>query len=186
MELELRCAVPDRPGALAALAGAIARAGGDIEAVDVVEAGDGRALDDLTVIVDERNVPALLDRVRALEGVELVHAGPSRGHPSDGVARLAVALEALLDGAMSYDHAVATLVGGLLRARSATFSDADGAPPGDGKTLVLALGDRCLVVRRDYRFTRIEQERAAAILRVCSAAGHTGAHGPSASGARVG
>jgi len=49
----LRCSVPDRPGALAVLAGTIGEAGGDIQAVDVVEHGESDALDDLVVVFDD-------------------------------------------------------------------------------------------------------------------------------------
>jgi hypothetical protein len=45
----LRVSVPDRPGALGALASAIGEAGGDITAVDVVERGPSAAVDDVLV-----------------------------------------------------------------------------------------------------------------------------------------
>jgi hypothetical protein len=168
MEVILRCAVPDRPGALAAVAGAIGHAGGDIEAVDVVESADGVALDDLVVVIAEGGLPALLAGVQAVEGVEVVHAGPSRGHPGDAVARLAIGLQSLLNGAMSADDAVVTLVGGLLRASSATIMPrAEAAPALDHRTLVLPFDDAALVLRREYRFTHTERERAVAILRAC-------------------
>lgn len=176
MEIILRCALDDRPGALARLAGAIAEVGGDIQAVDVVETAGGRALDDLVVAVDPAKGRRLADTVRALEGVELVHAGMSRGHPGDAVFRLAVGLEALLNGAMNVDHGVQVLVGGLLRADEADFTDEDEAPAPDPRTLVLPCGERMLVLRRAYRFTETEQRRAEAVLRVCQEA--SGRAGP--------
>src|SRR5450432_3723842 len=45
----LRVSVPDRPGALGLLAGAIGSAGGDITAVDVVEREASSAIDDILI-----------------------------------------------------------------------------------------------------------------------------------------
>lgn len=167
MEVILRCAVPDRPGALAALAGTIGEAGGDIEAVEVVETVDGQALDDLVVVIDPDGLTALADRIHQLDDVELVHIGPSRGHPGDAVARLALGIESILNGAMLLDHGMEVLVGGLLRADSAEFVQPAQAPRRGGKTLVLAVDERVLVLRRAYRFTDAERSRAEAVLRVC-------------------
>jgi hypothetical protein len=166
MEVMLRCSVPDRPGALARLAGAIGEAGGDIQAVDVVESGNGRALDDLVVVVeDPGQLSVLVEKIRALEDVDLVHTGPSRGHPGDAVARLAVRLEAMLNGAMTLEHGLKASLGGMLRADQAELVEAAEAPRATGKCLVLAVDHRVLVLTRDYRFTNTERERAEAILR---------------------
>lgn len=163
----LRCSVPDRPGALATLAGTIGEAGGDIQAVDVVESGRGHALDDLVVVIDgPQQLSVLVEKIQGLEGFELVHAGPSRGHPGDAVTRLAVGLEAILNGAMTLEHGLEASLGGLLRASQATFVDAADVPQATGKRLVLAVDHRVLVLTRDYRFTDTERERAEAILRV--------------------
>ncbi|HUH08067.1 MAG TPA: ACT domain-containing protein [Egibacteraceae bacterium] len=164
MEVMLRCAVHDRPGALAELAGAIAGFGGDIQGVDVVESADGQALDDLLVVIDAPQLSALLNNLEASDDVEVVHVGPSRGHPGDGVARLAVGFEALLTGAMAPDHGVAALLSGLLRASSADLVPAQDAPRAGERVLILAVDHRVLVLRRDYRFTRAERDRAAAVL----------------------
>jgi hypothetical protein len=173
MEVMLRCSVPDVPGALAVLTGAIGESGGDIQAVDVVEhSPEGVALDDLVVVFeDTHQVSDLVERIRRLEGAELIHVGPSRGHPGDAVTRLAVGLEAMLSGAMTLEHGVRTLLGGLLRASSAEVVEARSAPAASGKTLVLSIGDRVVVLTRDYRFTMTERERAEATLRVALEAG---------------
>jgi hypothetical protein len=187
MEVMLRCAVRDRPGTLAALAGAIGGAGGDIQAIDVVDHGDARegwALDDLVVVVDSSGLRAVLDAVANVDGVEVVHTGPSRGDPGDAVSRLAHGMETLLTGAMDPERALRTLVGGAVRATSAEIAASDGAPPPDETTMVLEVawrgstdpeatapsGPRSLVVRRDYPFTPVEHERAATILRACTVA----------------
>lgn len=163
----LRCAIPDRPGALAGLAGAIGAAGGDILAVDVVEHDGGRALDDLVVLLPGGDMRRLLDGIGRLEGVEVVHAGPSRGHPGDAAIRLAVGLEAVLGGAMAPERGVVTIIGGLLRVREATLVPAGEAPRERDGVLVVPLDARALVLRRDYRFTRTERERALAVARLC-------------------
>src|SRR5690606_4647953 len=119
MELMLRCSLPDRPGELAKVASAISAVGGDIQAVDVVEHDDGRALDDLELLLDPDHVPTLLERLSSLDGVEVIHVGPSRGRPGDAVSRLSVGVEALLSGSSEPRRGTATLIGGLLRARSA-------------------------------------------------------------------
>jgi len=103
--------------------------------------------------------------------VELIHAGPSRGHPGDAVTRLAVGLEAILNGAMTLEHGIRALLGGLLRAASAEMVEAAAAPSPTDKRLVLAVDGRVLVLARDYRFTSTERTRAEATLRVALEAG---------------
>lgn len=170
----LRCALPDQPGRLAALAGAIGEAGGDIEAVDVVESGGDIALDDLFVSVDgPEGLRSVLAGIQALDDVELIHTGPSRGHPGDAITRAAIGLEAILSGAMTLTHGVQALLGGLLRASSITFESADHPPPSDDCLLALPFAGQILVLRRDYRFTDTEIDRARALLRVCREAART-------------
>lgn len=166
MEVMLRCRVPDRPGALATLAGVVGECGGDIQAVEVLETGD-HALDDLVVVVEEAaQLQAMLDRIRGLDGYTVVHAGPSRGHPGDAVTRIAVRLQGLMSGAMTLEHGLAALIGGLLRASRAELLAAGASEEPNGRRLVLAVDDRVLVVERDYRFADVERDRAQALLRV--------------------
>lgn len=167
MEITLRCDMPDRPGTLAAVAGAIGAAGGDIVSVDVVETANDRALDDIGVVIEPARLQELILTLQGLAGVQLIHAGPSRGVPGDAVARLALGIESLLNGAMLLDHAVTTLVGGLLGATQAQLVDTAEAVAGSETVMVLDFDDKHLVLQRDYRFTDTERERAAAILRTC-------------------
>lgn len=167
MDIMLRCTVPDRPGALAALAGAIGRAGGDIEAVEVIEQQAGRALDDLVVALPRGGLQRLVAEVEGVDGVEVVHAGPSRGQPGDVASRFAVAVEAMLNGAMTPERGVVTLVGGLLQVADAVVVDTAEAPAEADRCLVLALDGRTLVLHRDYPFTTTERQRALALVRLC-------------------
>jgi hypothetical protein len=162
----LRCKLPDEPGWLAALAGTIAELGGDIQAVDVVEHTEGHVLDDLLVVIERDRGAVLLERLEALSDIELVHAGPSRGHPGDAVTRLAFGLEALLTGQAAPDSGLATLIGGQLRASQAELLPRGEAPQPSAKTLVLDVDHRVLVLTRDYRFTATERERAGALIRL--------------------
>lgn len=175
MEIVLRCSVPDRPGALSALTGAIAEAGVDIQGVDVVESGGPVALDDLLVVLPEGlAVVELVRRIEAVPGITVVHAGPSRGNPGDGVTRLAVGLEALLNGAMALEEALRTLLGGLLRATSADLVAEADAPKASDRVLPLDVdAGRVLVLRRDHRFTPTEQGRARAVVGLALEAART-------------
>jgi hypothetical protein len=166
MELMVRCALPDRPGELAKIASAISASGGDIQAVDVVEHSDGRVLDDIELLLDPDQVSSLLARLRLLDGVEVIHAGPSRGRPGDAVTRLSIGIESLLDGSAEARRGLRTLIGGLLHARSAEFVDPDAVPHDDPCSLVLDAGSELLVLQRDYRFTSTERQRAEALLRL--------------------
>lgn len=166
----MRCTVPDRPGALARLAGIIASAGGDIQAIDVVEQVDGAALDDFVVVIEPAAYAGLVQRLEWDEGASLVHVGPSRGDPGDAVTRLAVTLEALFHGALDRAAAVRTLLGGLLRADDVELVAGTAIPRESEKVMVLALDERVLVVRRAYRFTDTERHRAEALVRLCLAA----------------
>jgi hypothetical protein len=171
VEILLRCALPDRPGALAEVTGVVAATGADIESVEVVDADDGTAFDDLVVVVrDPGHLKELVAELRELAQVEVVHAAVSRGHPGDAVTRLAVGVEAILTAAMPMERGVSTLLGGLLLAEEVAFVAAGSAPAAAPRVLVLPFWDRRVVVRRPYAFTRTEQERAKALLRACSAA----------------
>ena len=165
MEIHLRLSVPDRPGMLAAVAGAISHAGGDIAAVGVVETAEDCALDDIEVVIDPARLQDLVAAIRGVEGVALIHAGPSRGLPGDAVARLALCVESLLNGAMTLEHAVTTLIGGLLGAARAELLPLGSTRPSGDRVVALDFDHQVLVLERDYRFTDTERERAAAILR---------------------
>lgn len=72
----LRVWLPDRPGALGAVASHVGSVGGDIVAVDIVDRGGGQAVDDLIVELPADHLELMLREVRAVDGVDVeeVHA----------------------------------------------------------------------------------------------------------------
>lgn len=88
----VRIWLPDRPGALGAVASRIGGVRGDVIAIDVLERGGGRAVDELTVALE--NV-ALIDLLIAEVGqVEGVDVEDVRAVADDGVDRVVTALRA--------------------------------------------------------------------------------------------
>ncbi|MCK4177408.1 hypothetical protein [Aciditerrimonas ferrireducens] len=66
----LRVALPDRPGALGAVASRIGAVRADVVAVDILGQDRGRAVDELIVeLADERHVSLLLDEIAEVDGV---------------------------------------------------------------------------------------------------------------------
>ncbi len=65
----VRVWLPDRPGSLGVVASAVGEAGGDVEGVDILESGAGRAVDELLIGGDDIDtvVAALVD----LDGVDV-------------------------------------------------------------------------------------------------------------------
>lgn len=116
----LRVVLPDRPGMLGALASALGGEGADILSVDVVERGNGVAVDDLVVDMPSSRPPDVLitaaesvrevsveslrpfsgplDTARELELVEAVTAAPRQGMAllADAVPRIYRAAWALV------------------------------------------------------------------------------------------
>jgi hypothetical protein len=72
MPFLLRVELPDIPGSLGRLASAIGDAGGDIEAIEIIEKRhDGTALDD--VLLETESMPdSIVSACNALDGVEVV------------------------------------------------------------------------------------------------------------------
>ena len=74
MPFLLRVELPDVPGSLGRLASAIGEAGGDIEAIEIVEKRpDGTALDDVLLEVEQGTMPdSIVSACNTLDGVEVV------------------------------------------------------------------------------------------------------------------
>ena len=74
MPFLLRVELPDVPGSLGRLAGAIGEAGGDIEAIEIVEKRhDGTAVDDVLLEIAPGTMPdSVVSAVNGLDGVRVV------------------------------------------------------------------------------------------------------------------
>ena len=80
MSFLIRVQLPDRPGALGALATAIGSTGADILSVDIVERGSGIAVDDLVVELPSGRLPdVLITAAESVEGVEVDAVRPYAG-----------------------------------------------------------------------------------------------------------
>src|SRR4029453_1364719 len=65
----LRVWVPDRPGALGAVASRIGAVRGDVIGIDILERGAGRAIDELVVqLPDASLLDLLISEIRAVAG----------------------------------------------------------------------------------------------------------------------
>lgn len=68
----LRAWVPDRPGALGAVASRIGAVGGDVVGIDILERGAGRAVDELWVeLGDPGTIELLVAEVSEVDGVDV-------------------------------------------------------------------------------------------------------------------
>ncbi|WP_199430429.1 ACT domain-containing protein [Qaidamihabitans albus] len=80
MSFLIRVQLPDSPGTLGAVATALGLAGADILSVDVVERGNGIAVDDLVVELPSGRLPdALITAAESIEGVEVDAVRPYAG-----------------------------------------------------------------------------------------------------------
>ena len=68
----LRVWLPDRPGALGAVASRIGAVGGDVAGIEILERGAGRAIDELVIeLPDPRRMQILLNEVNEVDGVDV-------------------------------------------------------------------------------------------------------------------
>lgn len=80
MSYLLRLVVPDRPGILGAVATALGHAGIDIVSVDVLERGNGVAVDDIVVeLAEDRVADSLITAVTTVPGVVVESLRPFAG-----------------------------------------------------------------------------------------------------------
>jgi hypothetical protein len=78
----LRLWLPDRPGALGAVASRIGAVGGDVVGIDILERGGGRAVDELVVeLPDAGRVSLMLGEIRCVDGADVEEV---RERPADG------------------------------------------------------------------------------------------------------
>lgn len=80
MSFLIRVQLPDTPGTLGAVATALGTIGADILSVDVVERGNGVAIDDLVVEIPSGRLPdALITAAESVDGVEVDAVRPYAG-----------------------------------------------------------------------------------------------------------
>ncbi|WP_182543459.1 ACT domain-containing protein [Halosaccharopolyspora lacisalsi] len=80
MSFLIRVQVPDRPGILGAVAGALGEVGADILSVDVVERGSEIAVDDMVVELPSGRLPdVLITAAESINGVEVDAVRPYAG-----------------------------------------------------------------------------------------------------------
>ncbi len=75
----MRVWLPDRPGSLAAVAGAISDKGADVVAIDVVDRGAETAIDDITVDLGGCNITDVVTAVTSLPDVAVEDVREERG-----------------------------------------------------------------------------------------------------------
>jgi len=102
----MRVTLPDRPGSLGAVATAIGRINGDINAVEIVEKGMGMVVDDFIVDLPPNQLPETI--VAACQNLEGVHVEWISRYPEGG--GLQSDLEALERMTADPEHAADTLV----------------------------------------------------------------------------
>jgi hypothetical protein len=136
----LRLVVPDRPGILGAVATALGAAGVDIVSVDVLERGNGVAVDDIVIDLPPDRLPdGLITAAEAVEGVQVESLRPFSG-PLDTHRELEL-LEALSRAASPSSPSLAIKLLAAELPRVFTSGWAAVLTPGDAGAEVLAASD---------------------------------------------
>jgi hypothetical protein len=144
----LRVWLPDRPGALGAVASRIGAVRGDIVGIDVLERNDGVAIDEFGVVVsDAEHIPLLVREVEEVDGCRVEHVTVVSHFPDprlDALISVALVCEAVDVAALQ--TALATYAGTAFRADWVALMSgeqilaADGNPPADNYLVALAEG----------------------------------------------
>jgi len=135
MSYLLRVVLPDRPGALGAVATALGTAGADILSVDVIERSPGSAVDDFVVeLAPDKLADSLVTAAATVPGVQVESIRPYAGH-LDPHRELEL-LDAL---GRDPETALPILADGVARVFRAGWALVL-APPVAGQALVLAAG----------------------------------------------
>ncbi|EME19095.1 ACT domain-containing protein [Rhodococcus triatomae] len=125
MSYLLRVQLPDRPGSLGSLAVALGSVGADILSLDVVERGDGYAVDDLVVELAHGSLPdTLLTAAEALGGVRVDSI-----RPYTGLLDTHRELELIDQVATAHDDRMQVLVDGAARVLRVSWSIVAGIGP---------------------------------------------------------
>src|SRR5687768_7928563 len=76
----VRVWIPDRPGALGAVASRIGAVRGDVVGIDILERGAGRAIDELVVDLPEPSlVDLMIGEINEVDGVDVEEVRPLAG-----------------------------------------------------------------------------------------------------------
>ena len=133
MSFLIRVVLPDRPGALGAVASALGHAGADILSVDIVERSAGQATDDLVVEVPSGRLPdSLVSAAASVPGVRVESI-----RPYAGVIDPFRELELLEKLAVSRDDAPTVLADGVCRLFRAGWALVLQAPQQEGQPSVV-------------------------------------------------
>lgn len=91
----VRVWLPDRPGALGQVASRIGSVRGDVLAIEILEVGGGRVIDELVVsLPDPSLVDLMMNEVHAIDGVSVEHVREtSDGHVDASVLSLSATAE---------------------------------------------------------------------------------------------
>ncbi|MFN8053315.1 MAG: ACT domain-containing protein [Acidimicrobiales bacterium] len=134
----VRVWLPDRPGALGAVASRIGAVHADVVGIDILERGGGRAVDELTIdIAEARHVDLLVQEISQVDGVDVEHVRPARTSFSDRAVESLEISAAIMDASTSAE-ALESLVVGIR-----DLFDADWAAvidPSAGRTVAVAGG----------------------------------------------
>jgi hypothetical protein len=137
----VRVWIPDRPGALGQVASRIGAVRGDVVAIDILERGAGRAIDELVVqLPDAAVVDLLVSEIQAVDGADVEDVRPATGAWRD--PRLD-ALESAADlvSATSVDQLLTTLVEQAALDFGADWAVVAGLDSGDARAAVGAAPD---------------------------------------------
>jgi hypothetical protein len=190
----LRVWLPDRPGALGAVASRIGAVKGDVVGIDILERGGGRVIDELVVdLPSDDLVPLLLQEIVQVDGVDVEDVRPVGGGVPDARLDALETAAGLVDETDAralcralVEHArhdfeadwVAVVRGGdvvvvigdsapepaWLAAFVAGTRTADGAGPSDVAWAPMPRSGMVLVLGRDGRAFRARERRQAAAL----------------------
>lgn len=138
MSFLLRLKLPDRPGALGAVATALGRVGADILSVDVIQRSPGHATDDFVVeLPADRLADSLVSAAATVEGVHVEsirpYAGKLDAHRElellESLGRDNASLPALADGvARVFRAGWALVLGAPVSGQSAVLAHGGAAP----------------------------------------------------------
>ena len=144
----LRVWLPDRPGALGAVASRIGAVRGDIVGIDVLERDEGVAIDEFGVVLsDPELLPLLVREVEEVDGCRVEHVTVVAHFPDPRLdALISVALVCEADDTPALQRALAAYAGTAFRADWVAVTAEDtvlasyGNPPADAYLVALASG----------------------------------------------